>query len=69
MFTLFNNHPAKNALPCHSTCVEFEFVEVFAAIDALVDVCFILKRYQPVALQISKQTLEQYHNKSKVTKI
>jgi hypothetical protein len=42
---------------------------VFAAIDALVDVCFILKRYQPVALQISKQTLEQYHNKSKVTKI
>ena len=40
-----------------------------ALFDALVAVWFILKRYQPVALQISKHTLEQYHNKSNVTKI
>jgi len=50
-------------------CVELEFVEVVALFDALVAVWFILKRYQPVALQISKHTLEQYHNKSNVTKI
>jgi hypothetical protein len=28
---------------------------------------FILNRYHPVALQISKQTLEQYQDKSNVT--
>jgi len=35
----------------------------------LVGVQLILNKYQPVALHISKHTLEQYQKRSKVTKM